>query len=122
MNKELASFLSDLCMELDINTAHDYDGVESEEDIEIYKKSVIRNIRTMAKQLKTQEAYNQLWQHIGHEQISDIHQMDEEMGETPSKGEDLVRALIENACNQTGILLNPVEAKDFFAKVHRIYG
>jgi hypothetical protein len=35
-------FLADLCRMLGINTAHDYDGIESEEDIVIYER-VTRN-------------------------------------------------------------------------------
>lgn len=41
---ELKSFISDLCFELGLNTAHDYDGVETEEDIKIYKKAVIEEL------------------------------------------------------------------------------
>lgn len=44
-NTNLKSFLNDLCMELGLNTAHDYDGVETDSDVEIYSKAVVRKIR-----------------------------------------------------------------------------
>ncbi len=40
-------FLSTLCVELGLNTAHDYDGVESESDIELYSSAIIKEIRRM---------------------------------------------------------------------------
>lgn len=51
-NPDLAKFISELCMDLGINTAHDYDGVESDTDVEIYKKSIVRNISNMKKEIK----------------------------------------------------------------------
>lgn len=41
----IKSFLTTLCFELGLNTAHDYDGIETEEDIKIYTKAVLRKIR-----------------------------------------------------------------------------
>ena len=46
-NVELSKFLADLCLELGLNTAHDYDGVETDSDVDIYKKAVIREIRKL---------------------------------------------------------------------------
>ncbi len=50
-NEELASFLSFMCMELGLNTACDYDGVESDEDVVIYRNAVIRTVRQMKQKL-----------------------------------------------------------------------
>lgn len=51
-NKHLVDFLHDLIFQLGINTAHDYDGLESDEDILIYQESVKRRIKTLQNNLK----------------------------------------------------------------------
>lgn len=42
---EIKSLLSDICMLTGLNLAHDYDGVETDEDIIIYLKAILRNLR-----------------------------------------------------------------------------
>ena len=46
-NPELASFISDLCFLLGLNTAHDYEGIENDEDVEIYSKAIKREINKL---------------------------------------------------------------------------
>ncbi len=46
-NKHLVSFLHDLIFQLGINTAHDYDGLETDADILIYQESVKRRIKNL---------------------------------------------------------------------------
>jgi len=48
-NKQLLSFMQDLLIQLGLNTAHDYDGIESNNDIFLYKKSIHREISEMHK-------------------------------------------------------------------------
>ena len=37
--------MESLCLELGLNVAHDYDGVETEEDVKTYQKAIIYEIR-----------------------------------------------------------------------------
>jgi len=39
---EINSLVHKLCMQTGLNTAHDYDGIESEEDIVIYLKALLK--------------------------------------------------------------------------------
>lgn|SRR5574343_231584 len=43
--EELYDFMSQLCIVTGINTHHDYDGIEDDQDIQIYKSAVIKNIQ-----------------------------------------------------------------------------
>lgn len=52
-NKDLVSFLHTLIFQLGINIAHDYDGLESDEDIVIYQNSVIRRIKALQNGVET---------------------------------------------------------------------
>ena len=58
-----------------------------------------------------------LRQHIGYEQIADIHDIDAGCGMEPSKGRLLAELLIENAANQTGIWLEETELKEFITDI-----
>jgi hypothetical protein len=51
-NLNLANFISTLCIDLGLNLAHDYDGIETEEDIDIYTKAVRRKIIEFKKTTK----------------------------------------------------------------------
>lgn len=64
---------------------------------------------------------DQLMQHIGWEQVSDIHAVDSELGESPSRGDKLARLLLENAQNQTGILIDSKEEKEILNKIKSLY-
>lgn len=44
-----SSYLSDLCIQLGLNTAHDYDGINSENDVKIYQAAVLRKIAQLQK-------------------------------------------------------------------------
>jgi len=69
-----------------------------------------------------QEIKNKLLKHIGWEQVSDIHQVDSELGMPPSSGIRLGLLLIENACNQTGIRLeDKTECRKFAKELGKIY-
>ena len=52
--QELNQFIETLCRDLGLNTAHDYDGVETQQDREIYKKA----IRTKIAKLNTKNNDN----------------------------------------------------------------
>lgn len=45
----LHTFIAELCYELGLNTAHDYDGIESPEDAAIYSKAIIKEIQSLKK-------------------------------------------------------------------------
>lgn len=46
-NNKIIKLLSDLCFELGLNTAHDFDGVENEDDIDLYSEAVLRTIKEL---------------------------------------------------------------------------
>jgi len=50
MNSELVKFLTRLSFSLGLNTAHDWDGIETLEDVEIYKEAVFRKIQHLRQQ------------------------------------------------------------------------
>lgn len=64
---------------------------------------------------------DKLMEHVGWQQVSDIHSLDTECGDAPSKGPSLVRQLIENAQNQTGITVNVAEHKELTNKIKSRY-
>lgn len=47
MNKELQKIISKECMNLGLNTAHDFDGIETEEDLVIYTKAIIKKYKSL---------------------------------------------------------------------------
>jgi hypothetical protein len=64
---------------------------------------------------------DELMKHIGWEQVSDIHAADEECELPPSTGDCLAVLLLENAQNQTGILISAEEDKEILEKIKSIY-
>ena len=42
--KKIISLISDMCMTIGINVAHDYDGIESDDDIILYLKAIHRQL------------------------------------------------------------------------------
>lgn len=44
--EKLKKIVSELCIETGKNIAHDYDGIDSEEDILIYLESILRFIKS----------------------------------------------------------------------------
>lgn len=48
----IKALLSKLCFTLGLNTAHDYDGIETDEDVEIYTKAVIREVEKLKAESK----------------------------------------------------------------------
>lgn len=48
----LMTLIESLCIELGLNTAHDYDGVKSIDDIDIYSQAIIREIRSLKERVK----------------------------------------------------------------------
>lgn len=62
-----------------------------------------------------------LMEHVGWQQVSDIHAIDAECGDAPSRGSSLARQLIENAQNQTGITVDFKERKELTNKIKSLY-
>jgi len=63
----------------------------------------------------------ELMEHVGWQQVSDIHQIDAECGEAPSKGDSLALQLLQNAQNQTGISVDSKEQKEILSKIKSLY-
>jgi len=62
-----------------------------------------------------------LMEHVGWNQVSDIHALDAECGDAPSKGNSLALQLLENAQNQTGISIDSKEQKEILSKIKSLY-
>ena len=43
---KLTKIILEECFELGLNTAHDYDGIENNEDLIIYTKAVIKKLKS----------------------------------------------------------------------------
>jgi len=63
----------------------------------------------------------ELLKHVGWNQVSDIHALDAECGDSPSRGDSLACQLLENAQNQTGIFVDSKEQKEILSKIKSLY-
>lgn len=83
MNKELQAFISQECFHLGLNTAHDYEGVETETDLVIYTKAVVRKYKEL---LEQQKAY---LQHLKTCNVfKDWSEADQALADTPTEFRD----------------------------------
>jgi hypothetical protein len=64
---------------------------------------------------------DRLYEHIGWEQVADLHAIDIEMGESPSVGRQLALLLLENAENQTGVWLDKRERNELIDELQELY-
>ena len=62
-----------------------------------------------------------LMEHVGWQQVSDIHSIDAECGDSPSRGDSLALQLLQNAQNQTGISVDSKEQKEILSKIKSLY-
>lgn len=53
--EDVKSLLGRLCFCLGLNAAHDYDGIESQEDVEIYSRAVFEKVEKLMSEKRSQE-------------------------------------------------------------------